>query len=270
MRKLLLIISALVVLVGCGSSGSPAAPTAAPTSPPAVSPTTDPATQVPTTGTGITPTPDASTGYPGPLIPYPAPGTQPTPAGSPDQAPPELANAARQRLAEHLGVTADTLALQSAAPQEWPDASLGCPAPNTAYDQVILPGYLLLFSDGTNNYELHTTLQVLPGEPLVLCENAQPVDLSAVQAPPAPDATGQAMIDLAKQDLAQKLGVDAASITLVSINPVEWNDSSLGCPQPERSYLQVVTPGFLIKLEAQGTTYEYHTDSNSQIVQCLP
>jgi hypothetical protein len=78
------------------------------------------------------------------------------------------------------------------------------------------------------------------------------------------------MAELAKQDLAKTLSIAPSDVTVVSIAPVQWNDSSLGCAKPGQSYLQVITPGFMIRLNAQGQGYEYHTDSTSQVVQCVP
>jgi hypothetical protein len=49
-------------------------------------------------------------------------------------------------------------------------------------------------------------------------------------------------------------------VTVVQVEAVEWPDSSLGNPQPDGVYLQVVTPGFRILLRAGAETYEYHSD----------
>ena len=49
---------------------------------------------------------------------------------------------------------------------------------------------------------------------------------------------------------------------------VEWSDASLGCPQEGFMYAQVITPGYLIILEAQGEQYEYHTDQTTNVVLC--
>jgi hypothetical protein len=48
----------------------------------------------------------------------------------------------------------------------------------------------------------------------------------------------------------------------------QWSDTSLGCPQEGFMYAQVITPGYLIVLEAQGQTYEYHTDTQANVVLC--
>lgn len=76
-------------------------------------------------------------------------------------------------------------------------------------------------------------------------------------------------IQAATNALAQALGISPSSITMVGIPlPVQWNDSSLGCPEPGRTYVPVVTPGYLIALEAGGNNYEIHTDLSGTVVVC--
>lgn len=76
------------------------------------------------------------------------------------------------------------------------------------------------------------------------------------------------VIQLAREDLAQKRGFALEGIRLVSVNAVRWRDASLGCPRPNTKYLQVITPGFKVMLEAEGKTYEYHTDAGRVVVLC--
>ena len=82
------------------------------------------------------------------------------------------------------------------------------------------------------------------------------------------DAAGQTMVVVAKERLADRLDVSADEITLVRVQPVEWRDASLGCPKPGVDYIQVLTPGYVIKLEAAGSVYEYHTDDAQRVVTC--
>ena len=72
----------------------------------------------------------------------------------------------------------------------------------------------------------------------------------------------------AVEDLSEQTGVPPGQITLVSMEAVEWGDSSLGCPQPGFMYAQVITPGFKIVLEADGQEYTYHSDQGSNAVLC--
>jgi hypothetical protein len=68
--------------------------------------------------------------------------------------------------------------------------------------------------------------------------------------------------------LSTELGVPVDSITIISILPVEWSDTSLGCPVQGQAYLQVITPGYLIMLGANGQTYQAHTDLNGTAIIC--
>ena len=38
----------------------------------------------------------------------------------------------------------------------WPDASLGCPQTGFVYDQVLTPGFQILFEAGGQSYSYHT------------------------------------------------------------------------------------------------------------------
>lgn len=82
----------------------------------------------------------------------------------------------------------------------------------------------------------------------------------------SPDARD--VVVRAREDLADRLGTSPQAIELVSVESVEWPDASLGCPQPGRTYAQVVTPGFRVILEAEGERYVYHTDREETVVLC--
>ena len=106
------------------------------------------------------------------------------------------------------------------------------------------------------------------------------VDLSQVTSQPPTNATPQeapqpgvpdpksAAAHQVSQDLAARLGIDVGDVTTVSVEDVEWSDSSLGCPAPGMMYLTVITPGYLITLEGSGAQYTYHTDQRGNYVLC--
>ena len=72
-------------------------------------------------------------------------------------------------------------------------------------------------------------------------------------------------VDQAKMDLAERLGVDAGAIALISAELVEWSDASLGCPEPDMVYAQIPTDGSLIVLSHGGAAYHYHTGGNTYV-----
>lgn len=61
----------------------------------------------------------------------------------------------------------------------------------------------------------------------------------------------------ARADLAERLSISQAEMTTKQTQSVTWNDSSLGCPEPGMMYLQMLTPGYKILLEAQNQEYDY-------------
>jgi len=80
-----------------------------------------------------------------------------------------------------------------------------------------------------------------------------------------PEASGP-LVELAKADLADRIGIDREQITVVSVKAVDWPDASLGCPEPGMLYAQVITPGYRIVLSHDGETYEYHSDRSNRVV----
>jgi hypothetical protein len=93
----------------------------------------------------------------------------------------------------------------------------------------------------------------------------------APMTPSIPTPSGdviQSLVDKAKNDLSQRLSLSVTQINLVEVSEVEWSDSSLDCPEPGISYMQVITPGYRILLEGNGTTYEYHSNRDTYLVYC--
>lgn len=74
-------------------------------------------------------------------------------------------------------------------------------------------------------------------------------------------------VQAARANLAQERQVDAAAITVVSAEAVEWPDACLGAPTPEEMCGQVITPGYLIILAVDGNEYRYHTNEDGTIVR---
>ncbi|MGI9291219.1 MAG: hypothetical protein ACR2QG_08075 [Gammaproteobacteria bacterium] len=57
---------------------------------------------------------------------------------------------------------------------------------------------------------------------------------------------------LAQSTVAQYAGVNYKEVQILSTEPVEFSDSSLGCPEPGMGYLQVITPGHIVIAEVDG------------------
>ncbi len=75
-------------------------------------------------------------------------------------------------------------------------------------------------------------------------------------------------VQISKNNLSRRLDIGIDQITVVSVTDVTWSDTSLGCPQPGMAYAQVLTPGYMIQLEASGKTYTYQSDTKGNVVEC--
>ena len=96
-----------------------------------------------------------------------------------------------------------------------------------------------------------------------LSGNNQPVEESL---PPELPEDSESLIMLAKFDLTLKTGVDIENIVTKSIEETLFDDASLGVPEAGVTYDAIVTPGYIIMLEAGGDLYEYRA-SGAKVVQ---
>lgn len=61
---------------------------------------------------------------------------------------------------------------------------------------------------------------------------------------------------MAIEAVAAHVGAPAAALKVVSDDAVDFSDSSLGCPQPDMAYLQVITPGHKVVIDYAGERYD--------------
>ena len=72
----------------------------------------------------------------------------------------------------------------------------------------------------------------------------------------------------AKEDLARRLSIPIDEIEALEAKSVVWPDASLGCPRPGMRYKQVPVDGALIRLQADGQVYEYHSGGGRGLFLC--
>ncbi len=101
-----------------------------------------------------------------------------------------------------------------------------------------------------------------PLAPTPTTKAPKPTTMPTIPPTNTPDPLTSAPVDAVKLDLAKMLGIDISKITVLSQEAVEWSDSCLGVNQKDVFCAQVITPGFKIVLQAEGLTYEYHTNQN--------
>jgi hypothetical protein len=82
---------------------------------------------------------------------------------------------------------------------------------------------------------------------------------SMTGTPPPILAGFEGLVDLARTDLAQRLGIAAEEIEVLEARAVVWPDGSLGCPRPGLLYPQVQVEGARILLAVGKQKYAYHS-----------
>lgn len=171
-------------------------------------------------------------------------------------------------LSKRLNVPASDVKVVTQETATWPDGGLGCPQPGFNYIQVPVDGLRLILSYAGATYEYHTGQSVF-----VLCETTVlkpaltpiPLEPSGVLTPEITMASTlqiesglQPLVDTAAADLANRLSIDRSAVEVVSAQSVVWPDRSLGCPQPDMGYIQVLSEGYRIELRVKGQIYSYH------------
>ncbi|MGH2616044.1 MAG: ferritin-like domain-containing protein [Thermomicrobiales bacterium] len=104
--------------------------------------------------------------------------------------------------------------------------------------------------------------------PLTLEESTSGRDEGRDESPVMATPVDAAAIEPIVTAIARELAVSPGEIDVISVTPQIWPDSSLGCPQPDTLYAQVVTPGYQVTVEVAGEQITFHTDERGIVVRC--
>ena len=74
------------------------------------------------------------------------------------------------------------------------------------------------------------------------------------------DLTRDTATEKAKADLARRTGASSDSITVVSVDEKDFPDMSLGAPVDGEMSAQMISSGWQINLDADGSRYDYRAD----------
>lgn len=66
--------------------------------------------------------------------------------------------------------------------------------------------------------------------------------------------------EAAKQDLARRLGVSEAEVSVRNVSEKDFPDMSLGAPESDEMSAQMISTGWQFDLEAGGRSFEYRAD----------
>lgn len=82
-------------------------------------------------------------------------------------------------------------------------------------------------------------------------------------------AVPQSVVEAALGVAVDDTGLDAADLTAVRAQQVVWSDSSLGCPEDGKAYLQVLTDGYLVVFDGPDGSYQYHSGMDLEFFRCF-
>ena len=106
--------------------------------------------------------------------------------------------------------------------------------------------------------------------PAVSTEDLIPPEDGVVQKTPDPmlgTAEYPFAVLNAVEELSQGTAIPAEEIEVISYQQVEWPTACLGFSEPGEMCAQVITPGWLIVLKAQGENFEFHTDQDGSDIR---
>ncbi len=173
-------------------------------------------------------------------------GLRPTPTPQEDLTPAEQAAVAL--LASTLNVSPDEITVLSSQAVEWPDGCLGVQRPGMMCTQAIVPGFRIILQTGEEQFEFRTNRS-----------GSQVVQMTGAHL--------GLMEEAIAAQLAFNLGMDVDEILVVSSSDVEFSDACLDVAIEDVSCAQVITPGKVIVLAAQGLEFEYHISEDGSRVQ---
>ena len=154
---------------------------------------------------------------------------------------------ARQSVALALGIAPDSARVISSTPRDFPDASLDCPQPDTAYAQVITPGFQVLVEADGRRFDVRVA-----GSTGRICHRRKA---------PAPADEGQAsprkLAEAARDDLARRLGLPPDSVTFTGLRRVKPGEALPGCGEVCAGDSEPADCGMAVRLQANEHEYNY-------------
>lgn len=157
--------------------------------------------------------------------------------------------AALSLLSQTLSLPPGQITLVSTEAMTWPNGCLGVERPGIMCTQALVEGYRVILEADGRQYEVRTNLS---GSAAALASGAE---------------VGSLVEIVLIRQLAGNLGLDEGSISVVSSEPVEFADACLGVAMQDVMCAQMITPGRIVLLEADGVQYEYHVSDDGTRIQ---
>lgn len=159
-----------------------------------------------------------------------------------------------QIIIEQLEITADAVDLIAFQDALWEGRSVSCTPPNEPLARQI-PGYRVIVLAGDTVYQYHTDDNVT----VLLCDESAIDDVDA-SVRVMVDPVVSELVALARVRLSDLFGLPASRLQVETIESITWDDTSLGCPLQDETYLETKLEGYRITLTDGEETYTFHTD----------
>ena len=99
-----------------------------------------------------------------------------------------------------------------------------------------------------------------------------PVAVPSLHAPTPPSIRRSAdawrMVELTLTTAAAFVEQPRSGLEVEYVEPRDWPDTSLGCPEQGASYDYILTPGYVVVITTRDQQLEYHTDTRTTLVLC--
>lgn len=169
-----------------------------------------------------------------------------------------------QALAAMLNTPINRIQLVTVEQSEWDIDTLGCSLSDALAERVtinsnqedIVTGFKVVLLVGNTLYDYHTEAT----SRYLLCDEQRIIrDDILLAVDPLAAETFRVVQDL----LGEELDLSSRRVQLVTMLPVTWSDTSLGCPQADQTYTTREIPGYHLVVTVGNETYIYHSDSNT-------
>lgn len=107
----------------------------------------------------------------------------------------------------------------------------------------------------------------LAATPSSVTPNAETTPEASLDDLLATDPIAAELVALAQRLVADQLDLPARRVRLVDVQPITWDDTSLGCPAPNQSYEAATVDGYRIVLTTGDEFHLYHTDFD-RVIPC--
>ncbi|HVM29865.1 MAG TPA: hypothetical protein VM305_03745 [Candidatus Limnocylindrales bacterium] len=89
------------------------------------------------------------------------------------------------------------------------------------------------------------------------------------ELPPSGEVPAELFEQIA-QEAAALAGVAVADLDVDRAAAVTWSDTSLGCPEHDQAYAQVLTDGYWVVLVANGQQLDFRASEQGEVKLCPP